>query len=149
MGMPNKRPRPVGRPLKHNPKGATQTRKHALGTASVKPDQEIWSFFSGAMGLDLGLEAAGLKPTLAVEIDPACCHTIRTNRPELTLLPEKHGDVTSLHVAELSAARNFEGEVFLMVGGPPARAFPLGEARGAVRPTRQPDLRVPSIDWRG
>ena len=42
---------------------------------------EIWSFFTGAMGLDLGLERAGLTPTLAVENDALCRETIAANRP--------------------------------------------------------------------
>ena len=43
----------------------------------------IVSLFSGAMGLDIGLEQAGFKTSLAVEVDPHCCRTIRKNRPAL------------------------------------------------------------------
>ena len=44
------------------------------------------SFFSGAMGLDLGLERAGMAPVLACEFDKACRATIQDNRPEIALL---------------------------------------------------------------
>ena len=44
------------------------------------------SFFSGAMGLDLGLEKAGLPILLACEVDKACRQTIQKNRPDLALL---------------------------------------------------------------
>ena len=50
--------------------------------------QEIWSFFTGAMGLDLGLEKGGFHVTLANEVDSRCCDTIMLNRPELQLVDE-------------------------------------------------------------
>ena len=95
---------------------------------AVKSDdrREIWSFFSGAMGLDLGLEAAKLAPTLAVEIDPVFCRTIRANRPELDLI---EGDVSKLTATTLRAHRQFDGEVFLMAGGPPCQPFSSGSVR--------------------
>ena len=70
--------------------------------ASGKALPEVWSFFSGAMGLDLGLEMAGVRPTLAVEIDSWCCTTVRRNRPSLTLV---EGDVTQMTGAELRELR--------------------------------------------
>ena len=99
------------------------------------PDSpEIWSFFSGAMGLDLGLEAAGLTPTLAVEKDRWCRRTIAANRPKLDLCPV--GDVTRLSGADLRAHRQHEGEVFLMVGGPPCQSFSTGGKRAALSDPR-------------
>lgn len=95
--------------------------------------QEIWSFFSGAMGLDLGLEAAGLPATFANEIDPVFCRTIRTNRPHLDLL---EGDVSGLTGDGLRKRRNFDGEVFLMAGGPPCQPFSSGGRRAALSDPR-------------
>ena len=47
---------------------------------------EIWSFFTGAMGLDLGLEAVGLHPTLANEIDRRFCERrLAWSRPSPTI----------------------------------------------------------------
>ena len=37
---------------------------------------------AGAGGQSLGLELAGFEHTLAVEIDPDACETLRLNRPE-------------------------------------------------------------------
>ena len=136
MGLPNKGQRQVNRLVRRSPENTARTRTHVPGNASVKAKHEIWSLFSGAMGLDLGLEDAGLKPTLAVEIDPSCCETIRTHRPDLTLLAEKHGDVTKLHAADLRKARDFDGEVFLMVGGPPCQSFSSGGRRAALSDPR-------------
>ena len=95
--------------------------------------REIWSFFSGGMGLDLGLESAGLGASLAVELDPWCCATIRDNRPHLTLLER---DVNALSSEDLRRARNFKGEVFLMAGGPPCQSFCSGGKRAALSDPR-------------
>ncbi|MGO7535243.1 DNA cytosine methyltransferase [Rhizobium leguminosarum] len=103
---------------------------------SIRSDangREIWSFFSGAMGLDLGLEASGLAATFANEIDRVFCRTIRANRPNLDLL---ECDVTSLTGDGLRKRRNFDGEVFLMVGGPPCQPFSSGGRRAALSDPR-------------
>jgi DNA (cytosine-5)-methyltransferase 1 len=97
---------------------------------------EIWSFFTGAMGLDLGLEKAGLKPTLAVEIDPVFCGSIRRNRPALPLI---EGDIAALTLADLSRVRGIRKkrpDVFLMVGGPPCQSFSSGGKRAALTDPR-------------
>jgi DNA (cytosine-5)-methyltransferase 1 len=99
----------------------------------VTTDQEVWSFFSGAMGLDLGLEEAGLPPTLAVEIDRTFCATIRANRPGLDLI---QGDVSQLTGDALREHRRFYGEVFLMAGGPPCQPFSSGGKRAALNDPR-------------
>lgn len=85
------------------------------------------------MGLDLGLEAAGLYPTLANEIDPIFCRSIRANRPNLDLI---EGDVTALSAEDLRRHRRFRGEVFLMAGGPPCQSFSSGGKRAALNDPR-------------
>ncbi len=99
----------------------------------TKP-REIWTLFSGAMGLDIGLEQAGLKPTLVNEIEKVYCQTIQLNRPELTLIP---GDAAALTEKSLRAARNgFKGEVFLLAGGPPCQSYSSGGKRQALNDPR-------------
>ena len=49
------------------------------------------------MGLDLGLEKAGIEVLLASEIDPAARQTIQLNRPHLPLL----GDVRDYTAPEI------------------------------------------------
>ncbi|WP_197970188.1 DNA cytosine methyltransferase [Burkholderia pseudomallei] len=95
---------------------------------------EIWSFFSGAMGLDIGLELAGLHPTLAVELDRNCCETIRQNRPDLTVVEGSVSDCTAEGLRRLRG--DFSGEVFLMVGGPPCQSFSPGGKRAALSDPR-------------
>ena len=85
------------------------------------------------MGLDLGLEAAGLKPTLANEINSQFCETIRANRP---LMPLIEGDIAALSGSDLRKHCRFDGDVFLMVGGPPCQPFSSGGKRAALNDPR-------------
>jgi DNA (cytosine-5)-methyltransferase 1 len=94
---------------------------------------EIWSFFTGAAGLDLGLEHSGLLPTLAVELDGDCCATLRANRPNLDVWET---DVRKVDAQALRARRDFTGDVFLMVGGPPCQSFSSGGKRAALSDPR-------------
>ncbi len=79
------------------------------------------SFFSGALGLDLGLEEAGWSAAAVNELDPVICRTIRRNRPHLKLFDCDIRELSTetfkrdLHIAE--------GELFAIVGGPPCQAF--------------------------
>lgn len=95
--------------------------------------REIWSFFTGAMGLDLGLEQSGLAATLANEVNPLFCKTIRLNRPWVDLI---EGDVSQLTEAKLRHRRLWDGEVHLMVGGPPCQPFSSGGKRAALSDPR-------------
>ena len=94
---------------------------------------EIWSFFSGAMGLDIGFEQAGLAPTLANEIDKNCCETIRLNRPGLQLVQDT---IANLTADKLRVYRNFDGDVHMMVGGPPCQSFSSGGKRTSLSDPR-------------
>lgn len=95
--------------------------------------REIWSFFSGAMGLDLGLEQAGLGATLVNDVNPVFCRTIRANRPDLDVLET---DVSQLDASALRCRRQFDGDVHLMVGGPPCQSFSSGGKRAALSDPR-------------
>jgi DNA (cytosine-5)-methyltransferase 1 len=109
-------------------------KSHTEPRRAKEARKEVWSFFSGAMGLDLGLESVGLQATLAVEIDKDCCKTIRTNRPDLALI---EGSVSDQSGQSLRAARGgFAGEVFMMVGGPPCQSFSPGGNRAGVSDSR-------------
>jgi DNA (cytosine-5)-methyltransferase 1 len=82
---------------------------------------KVLSFFSGAMGLDIGLHKAGLKTLLACEIDKASRETIIANNPEIGLI----GDIrnyTTDEIIEYAGLKN-KNEVDLIVGGPPCQAF--------------------------
>jgi DNA (cytosine-5)-methyltransferase 1 len=99
----------------------------------ITPREKIvWSFFSGAMGLDLGLARAGLEPELAVEIEPLFCETIRRNRPEVNLLERSVSDLDADELARLAGTK----DVDLMVGGPPCQSFSPGGSRAALNDPR-------------
>lgn len=78
------------------------------------------SFFSGAMGLDLGLEKAGINVVLACEIDKKCRQTIIANKPNIGLI----GDITKYTAKEILEYSGISsGNVDVMVGGPPCQTF--------------------------
>jgi DNA (cytosine-5)-methyltransferase 1 len=85
------------------------------------PNIVALSFFSGAMGLDIGMEQGGIKSILCCEFDKACRITIDTNKPENALI----GDITKYSSDEiLSFAGIPKGkEVDIIFGGPPCQAF--------------------------
>lgn len=93
----------------------------------------VWSFFSGAFGLDLGLEKGGILTALAVEKDRFCCATISANRPDLRVL---EADVEHIDGSLLRRATGYAGEVDLMVGGPPCQSFSPGGSRAALSDPR-------------
>lgn len=91
------------------------------------------SFFSGAMGLDLGLERAGFDIRLACEFDKYCRQTIALNRPNTALL----GDINTCSTEQiLAAAQLSDNEVDLIVGGPPCQAFSTAGKRKAFNDDR-------------
>jgi DNA (cytosine-5)-methyltransferase 1 len=95
------------------------------------------SFFSGALGLDLGLEKAGFECLAVNEIDKTCCETIKQNRPHIKIY---NCDIRSLDstkiLKDLSLKTN---ELDLIVGGPPCQSWSsagkmkgLDDSRGNV-----------------
>lgn len=79
------------------------------------------SFFSGAMGLDLGIEKAGFDVRLACEVDKFCRQTISLNKPEIALL----SDINQYEADDVMRAANLNpnDDIDLIVGGPPCQAF--------------------------
>lgn len=100
---------------------------------SGQKQPEVWSFFSGALGLDLGLEHAGITPTLVNEVDKDCLATIAANRPNLQQIGSS---IVQLTADKLRKARGFDGDVELMVGGPPCQSFSPGGKRAGLSDPR-------------
>lgn len=91
------------------------------------------SFFSGAMGLDQGIEKAGFDIRLACEFDKYCRETILLNRPNTALL----GDIHAYSASQIvEAAQLGTAGVDLMVGGPPCQAFSTAGKRKAFNDDR-------------
>ena len=89
--------------------------------------KKVISLFSGAGGLDIGFEEAGFQVAVCVEVDPACCDTLRTNRPGVAILNKSIVDVSGQEVLEAAGLQ--VGEAALVIGGPPCQSFSLAGLR--------------------
>jgi DNA (cytosine-5)-methyltransferase 1 len=79
------------------------------------------SLFSGAGGLDLGVERAGYRVSVSVEHERDACATLRSNFPRSTVL---EGDIRSFPTEQILEAGGLRrGEAALLVGGPPCTPF--------------------------
>ena len=101
----------------------------------------IISLFSGAMGLDIGLEQTGRFEVLAcIEKEPAFCETIRANRAAGRLRPDLkvfEADISSVNPLEVLEAVGLKpGEVDLLVGGPPCQSFSTAGRRRTISDPR-------------
>lgn len=92
------------------------------------------SLFSGALGLDLGLRAAGFEAVVVNEFDRAAVQTIQLNMPALPVLDT---DITQLgkHDLETAAGQKLTG-IDLVAGGPPCQAFSIMGRRMGVEDER-------------
>lgn len=92
------------------------------------------SFFSGAMGLDIGLSKAGIKVLLASEIEPNARRTILTNEPNIGLI----GDISDYSAEDIRRYANLpeNQEIDVMVGGPPCQAFSTAGKRESFSDAR-------------
>jgi len=113
----------------------------ASGCGSTMRKYKVISLFSGAMGLDLGLEMTGRYEVVAcVEKDPAACATIRANIAAGRLpadLKVYEGSVEDFDPAAILKNVGLEpGELDLLVGGPPCQAYSSAGKRGSVSDPR-------------
>jgi len=106
----------------------------------AKKKYNVISLFSGAMGLDLGLEATSRFRLLAcVEKESAFCDTIRFNQQSGHLaksLKVYENDIQDLDPMEILEDLKLKpGEVDLLAGGPPCQSF---STAGKRRTTQDP-----------
>lgn len=101
----------------------------------------VVSLFSGAMGLDIGMDRTGRFELLAcVEREAAFCETIRRNR-DAGRLP-KALEVVQADISQLSVDRFLDQtginpeEVDILVGGPPCQSFSTAGRRQGIQDPR-------------
>jgi len=94
--------------------------QRSMKRATTRPT--VLSLFTGAGGLDVGLEAAGFRTRLCVEVDDDARATLKRNRPHWTLASP--GDVHAHEAADLVRMAGLrEGKLDLLTGGPPCQPF--------------------------
>ncbi|MCK6437386.1 DNA cytosine methyltransferase [Rivihabitans pingtungensis] len=111
-----------------------ELKDHPARRTESLPELKALSFFSGAMGLDLGLEKAGIPILLACEVDKHCRKTIEMNRPDLALL----GNIEQYTAQDIRKAAGLSetDEIDVIVGGPPCQAFSTAGARRGFQDVR-------------
>src|SRR4051812_46271737 len=94
----------------------------------------IISLFSGAMGLDIGLEKAGFKTVVALEINKAAIATIELNKPSLPIIDRNIELVEACEILKKSGLRR--REVTLLTGGPCCQSFSTAGKRKSIADDR-------------
>lgn len=113
-------------------------------TGGTYMDLPVVSLFSGAMGLDLGVEKATnkqvehqLRVTVTQEFDPTCVRTIQANGYKCV-----SGDIRQLVMDDpqcrflMEPAGIHQGEAFLVIGGPPCQPFSTAGRRQTINDPR-------------
>ncbi len=97
-----------------------------------KDNRDVISFFSGAMGLDIGLEKSGLNVVIGQDFEPSCVETMRANGHNVL-----SGDIREINpetLLELTGLR--VGEPFMVCGGPPCQPFSTAGKRLGINDPR-------------
>ncbi|HEM4247106.1 DNA cytosine methyltransferase [Streptococcus suis] len=95
--------------------------KDRIRKSNDLPKIKALSFFSGGMGLDIGMENAGIKPLLACEINKEARATIVENNAEIGLI----GDIWQCTKEQIYKYANIDNNtsIDIVFGGPPCQAF--------------------------
>lgn len=96
-------------------------------TMITNEDITAIELFAGAGGLALGLEQAGIKTVEHVEVDKACCETLRTNRPHWNVICD------DIHNVDFTG---YKGKVDIVTGGFPCQAFSFAGKKLGFEDTR-------------
>ena len=95
------------------------------------------SLFSGAGGMDIGVDRAGFHTVCAVEIDRHCVDTLNANQSREKPKEVIHADIREVRPAALMRKLGLRaGEVSLLHGGPPCQPFSVIGKRGGMEDER-------------
>lgn len=90
--------------------------------------------FCGLGGLTYGLKQAGIKSVISNDIEPAFCHTLKVNNPEIyTYCGDITLEETKKHIIEYAKKNNAD----IICGGPPCQGFSLAGFRADNDPRNQ------------
>jgi DNA (cytosine-5)-methyltransferase 1 len=113
-----------------------------LAAAATKRRRTALSLFTGAGGLDIGIERGGDWTSLAyVDSDPVFCQSLELNR-DAGRLGSKSSQVLNEDLAgfDFAALRRKlglrKGELDLLLGGPPCQSFSTAGRRGTIQDPR-------------
>jgi len=81
---------------------------------------KVISIHTGFGGLDFGFEAAGFHTTVALDLDPVACRSLRTNRP-WPVLEGEISQISSRRILDTAGLRS--GEADALIAGPPCQPF--------------------------
>lgn len=100
----------------------------------VSDMRKTLSFFSGCMGLDLGLEQAGFDIIFVCEKEKHAVNTIKANRPNI----KHHDDITTLDRDKIYKLCNLSSgdKIDLVCGGPPCQSYTTVGLRKGVHDPR-------------
>lgn len=90
------------------------------------------SLFSGAGGLDIGLEKAGIDIVIGQDFDKACVDTLIANGK--TVLSGDIRDIEPQQILDLTGLKQYEP--FLICGGPPCQPFSTAGKRMGINDPR-------------
>ena len=95
-------------------------------------NRDVISLFSGAMGLDIGLEKAGLNVLIGQDFDESCVKTMQVNGHNVL-----GGDIREIDPRKLlELTGRSVGEPFLICGGPPCQPFSTAGKRLGINDPR-------------
>ncbi len=98
--------------------GSADARKRKM------PKYPVVSLFTGAGGMDLGLEEAGFETVVSIEFNSVFRDTIRLNRPHWDPIDDFNGDVTKITSDFILKRTGLKvGDAALIVGGAPCQPF--------------------------
>jgi DNA (cytosine-5)-methyltransferase 1 len=103
------------------------------------------SLFTGAGGLDIGMERAGFVPRFVTDLDESCVKTLRLNQESRIIV--NGGDATFLQDAEIcradicnlngrTVANRIRKRIDCVYGGPPCQSFSSSGKMGSIMDPR-------------